>query len=831
MIMPYIINVALVLGACIAFYKVLLRRETFYRVNRFMLLGCLVVAFVLPMITVPEKFSLRRNSSELVGQSSESVVPSSESERTQLKSSTNILAGTGGAQVVDLKTRNLEIQVSQTGVVKTTVPNKNTYTADQLLTGNLQQTGNESSNSKGNVELSGTTTNYELGTSNSTITLSKLLNLLMFFYWFGVIIFGASFLYQLIVLLYRTFRYPVIIDGKFRIVEMSGDHAPCSFGNTIFINPSKYDWETFNQILLHEKIHIRQRHTLDIVLAELVLVFQWFNPFAWVYRREIENNLEYLTDDQLVQEPTVDKKSYQLSLLKVSAPHLPLSLTTNYNQSTLKKRIAMMNIKRSSLHKTWKYFFLLPVLVLLVCLLNEPGIVKAQINQVKEYQETGREDGKTGRTGAGDGRQEAGGLKDQEPQTGTVDIDNKGYWFAVIKGDQVNIRFSDEKIESDDADFGKGRSFNGNTFKLSDLGTLPRGSEGKFYINREAGKLEMTGKFDGNQGMGTYEFFPDNSYFDHMDKELKGGAIDEDEKMAFFFLDIKKSYVSMLKGQGFKDLDKDEVIPAVALGIDAAFVKMIRENGFKDANIEELIPLKALGIDAAYIKEMKESIKDLDLDNLVSYKAQGIDKEYIQKIKAARGKEGKELDKDDVDDLVSFKAMGIDEAYIKSWKDAGIDVPHDQLVAFKAMGITPEYIKSWKDAGYKNIDIDEYVGLKSQNVTPEFLKSFTDLGYKNVKPEDMVAFRALGVTPEYIKGFQAMGYKETDLDEYTGLKAQGVTPEMVKSYEALGFKNIDLEEMVAVKAMGVTPEYIKEMRAKGLNYDRLEKYVRLKSID
>src|SRR5207253_812991 len=119
-----------------------------------------------------------------------------------------------------------------------------------------------------------------------------------------------------------------------------------------------YDEETFQQIILHEKVHIRQRHTLDILFAEIMLVFQWFNPFAWIYRREVEDNLEFLTDDQLTQKEHVNKQRYQLSLLKVSAPHFPLSLTNNYNQSTLKKRIAMMNKKKSSLHTGWKYFFL-----------------------------------------------------------------------------------------------------------------------------------------------------------------------------------------------------------------------------------------------------------------------------------------------------------------------------------------------------------------------------------------------------------------------------------------------------------------------------------------
>jgi beta-lactamase regulating signal transducer with metallopeptidase domain len=56
------------------------------------------------------------------------------------------------------------------------------------------------------------------------------------------------------------------------------------------------------------------------LLPSYLLIFQWFNPFAWIYRREIESNLEFLTDDQLMQQKKVDKQSYQLSLVKVSAP-------------------------------------------------------------------------------------------------------------------------------------------------------------------------------------------------------------------------------------------------------------------------------------------------------------------------------------------------------------------------------------------------------------------------------------------------------------------------------------------------------------------------------
>src|SRR4029079_12241467 len=138
-------------------------------------------------------------------------------------------------------------------------------------------------------------------------------------------------------------------------------------------------------------------------------VFQWFNPFAWIYRKEIENNLEFLTDDQLTQKEKVDKQRYQLSLLKVSAPHFPLSLTNNYNQSILKKRIAMMNTKRSNLHTAWKYFFLMPVLAFLACLLNEP-MAYGQ-NEKNEKSEK------------------------SEKNVRNHDIETEGSWFATIKGE------------------------------------------------------------------------------------------------------------------------------------------------------------------------------------------------------------------------------------------------------------------------------------------------------------------------------------------------------------------------------------------------------------
>jgi len=767
MILPYIINVSLILGTCLVFYKLLLRRETFYKINRYMLITCLAISFALPLLQVPQKFSLRRMNQV------ESGKLKVESEKQQ--------AITNRDPITQSKRIPSEQQETNTQQPETSIQSNGTP-LEQQATGN-----------------SGQPSSHATGVDSSRFSFSKLMTWLFWLYWFGVGVFGVSFLFQVVVLLWRAYRNPVIIDGKYRIVEVTGDKAPCSFGNNIFINPGKYDWDTYNQILLHEKIHIEQKHTLDIILAELVLIFQWFNPFAWIYRREVESNLEFLTDDQLTQHHQVEKKSYQLSLMKVSAPHFPLSLTTNYNQSILKKRIAMMNSKRSNLHTAWKYFFLLPVLAFLACLLNEPA---AKGQTTNEKQTT------------------------NENRNHNHGMQTEGYWFAVIKNDKVNIRFSDEKMDDDNDSH---HSYSGETFKLSDLGTLPKGTSGTFTITREAGKMEMTGKFEGNTGMGTYKFTADKTYVDYMNKELKEN-LDDDDQMAFFFINIKKQFVTMLKGEGYTNINKDDLIPVAALGIDQAYIRSIKDAGFKDESLENFVSMKALGIDGKYIQEIRSAgYKNITTDQLVSFKAQGIDKKYIESVRQMKG--DKASTDADADDIVSFKAMNITPEFINSFKAVGLsNIPHDQLVSFKAVGVTPEYVKGWYNLGFKDIEPEEFVGMKSQNVTPEYMKSFTDLGYK-VKPEDLVSFRALDITPEYVKGFQAAGYKITDLDNLTGLKAQNITPEYIKSFESVGFKNIDLDEIVAVKAVGVTPEYIKDMRSKGFNYDKLEKYVTLKTLD
>jgi hypothetical protein len=686
----YILHVAIILCACLAFYQVLLRNETFFRLNRIMLLACLVLAFTLPLVHVPPQFSFRK--------------------------------------------------------------------VDQRIAAPISFMAAEHSSAQSTVQRPVNNTAQE----NSTAFLRNIpvADFLFYIYWTGVAIFIINFMVQLITLLYRAYSRPVIHDGRFRIVELSGDQAPCSFGNSIFINPEKYDWDTYSQILLHEKIHIEQGHSYDIILAEIALVFQWFNPFAWFYRKAVEDNLEFLTDSDLLEHKDIDPGSYQLSLVKVSAPHFPVNLTTNYNQSILKKRLMMMNAKKSNLNTTWKYLCIFPVLLVFVCFVNEPRAY-ATGNNIKESNNS---------------------------ITAASTFQNEGSWFATIKNDKVIIRF--EKDE-------EGKNSNSSTFLLSEFKNLPRDKEGSFHLVRDAGTMNFTGKFTGNTGMGSYTYSPDQAFMDYLQKEgVDAGG--KDDSSVFFAIDLNRSYISMLKKQGYTHLTKENLIPLAAMKIDESFIRDIKSNGFPDVSLEDLIPLKALNVDAAYIKDIRKSgYQNLTVSQLITFKAQNITGDFIKSTKdfAAEGDVAAAVQPQKADRKALLKPQ-----HENRNEDKSGSVSLDDLIAMKAMNIGPDYLQSFKNIGY-NVSKDDLIGMKALGVTPEYVKSFENAGVGKIPSDQIIALKALGITAADFTGFKKLGYTNVTIDEVISAKTLGVTPAYISTMKEKGFNLKSIEKYVEAKAL------------------------------
>lgn len=156
----------------------------------------------------------------------------------------------------------------------------------------------------------------------------------------------------------------LVKDGPIRIFHVGHPIAPFSFGNAIYINPDRHDENEWEEIILHEYVHIRQRHTVDILFGEFLLLVNWYNPFAWLIRYSIRQNLEFIADRAVV-ETGHDKKGYQYHLLKVLGQNR-YKLANNFNFSSLKKRIIMMNKMKSTRLNLLRFLFILPLLTVLL---------------------------------------------------------------------------------------------------------------------------------------------------------------------------------------------------------------------------------------------------------------------------------------------------------------------------------------------------------------------------------------------------------------------------------------------------------------------------------
>jgi hypothetical protein len=165
--------------------------------------------------------------------------------------------------------------------------------------------------------------------------------------------------------LYRIHRQsaPALI-GNVPVRLINTPMSPFSFGKHIYINPAEHSEEELLTIVAHENIHVRQRHTVDVLLAELCFTLNWFNPAAWIIRKAIKENLEFIADERVL-EAGADKKAYQYSLLHIGALSATPLIANDFNLVDLKKRIRMMNVRRSSKLTLGRYALIVPVLLLI----------------------------------------------------------------------------------------------------------------------------------------------------------------------------------------------------------------------------------------------------------------------------------------------------------------------------------------------------------------------------------------------------------------------------------------------------------------------------------
>ena len=181
----------------------------------------------------------------------------------------------------------------------------------------------------------------------------------------GILALSVRLIVQAISLYLIILRTPEKTVNGIRIKCMKDKSGPFSFFNWIFLNPDNVKEEEMSEILTHEMAHVRQKHSIDVIISELVNICCWINPFAWFMKREVRLNLEFLADRK-VMDAGFATKSYQYHLLGLTYSH-KYGLSNNFNFSHLKQRIIMMNKKKTNGAGHIKYaLFAIPAFALLL---------------------------------------------------------------------------------------------------------------------------------------------------------------------------------------------------------------------------------------------------------------------------------------------------------------------------------------------------------------------------------------------------------------------------------------------------------------------------------
>jgi bla regulator protein BlaR1 len=187
-------------------------------------------------------------------------------------------------------------------------------------------------------------------------------------YLLGVLIMGAKLVHGLRRILQLRYQADIAYVDGLKVFYTNRLHLPFSFWQSIYISKELPLKEEVMSVLQHEKVHIREWHSLDILLIELMHVFFWFNPILIFYKKAIQQSHEYVADATVIQD--IPRKSYGQLLLKQSQSGLEIALANHFFHSQVKKRITMMYQEKSKRPAMVKYLAAIPVLALLLIIFS-----------------------------------------------------------------------------------------------------------------------------------------------------------------------------------------------------------------------------------------------------------------------------------------------------------------------------------------------------------------------------------------------------------------------------------------------------------------------------
>lgn len=168
-------------------------------------------------------------------------------------------------------------------------------------------------------------------------------------------------------------------QDNYQIVWNDQFKASFSFFHLIFLNKNYLHEEELDKVLAHEKMHAKQRHSIDLLLMQLLTAFMWFNPFVWKMRNGVQLVHEYLADEGVL-DSGINIVLYQQSLLDHVTESQLITISSTYKYSLIKKRFLMMSAKKAAPTTKYRILYLIPAtlfMVLGVACVNGQGVTDA----------------------------------------------------------------------------------------------------------------------------------------------------------------------------------------------------------------------------------------------------------------------------------------------------------------------------------------------------------------------------------------------------------------------------------------------------------------------
>lgn len=336
----YIVESAVCLIIFYIFYKLLLSKDTFHKFNRIGLLCLLILSLALPAAKTGISLSsgLQNENRFVLSQDLQKETTAEQNISSAVTPEISYLNETGQ---VNAETEQVN---AETKAVETSSENV------------VSQVENVSENNN---------------------TSSWFVLILVSIYLTGIV---SYLVFQMIsmIKMFRLMRLSrtAFSCNEYKILAHDKDIAPFSWMNRIVISEKDLE-ENGKEIITHELAHINKKHSLDLLIADICISFQWFNPAAWLLKQELQSIHEFEADDMVINQG-IDAKKYQLLLIKKAVGTRLYSMANSFNHSSLKKRITMMLKKKSNPWARLKYLYILPLSLLTMVAFARPDVSRLE---------------------------------------------------------------------------------------------------------------------------------------------------------------------------------------------------------------------------------------------------------------------------------------------------------------------------------------------------------------------------------------------------------------------------------------------------------------------